>query len=308
MIKRYLDCSASELISIDKVELLNSLKLCEGRIIVSETIATVQPVLVTISNAELASSQGADLLLLNMFDVQNPVINGLPPNIEPKDVIKTMRHLTGRVIGVNLEPIDPKFQNHNTDFWSIKDGRVATIENALKLVNMGASFIVLTGNPNNGITNQSINNSLRELRTHVGEKLILIAGKMHAAGISHESGEKIISKADIGEFVKNGADVILIPAPGTVPGITMEYAKQLVEHIHSLGALAMSSIGTSQEGADVETIRQIALMCKMIGVDLHHLGDSGYVGIAIPENIMAYSIAIRGRRHTYVRMARSINR
>ncbi|HBT16182.1 MAG TPA: PEP phosphonomutase, partial [Firmicutes bacterium] len=50
------------------------------------------------------------------------------------------------------------------------------------------------------------------------------------------------------------------------------------------------------------------LLCKMTGTDLHHLGDAGYPGIAIPENIMSYSIAIRGKRHTYSRMARSINR
>ena len=70
----------------------------------------------------------------------------------------------------------------------------------------------------------------------------------------------------------------------------------------------MTTIGTSQEGADVSTVRQIALMSKMAGADLHHIGDTGYMGIALPENIMAYSIAIRGVRHTYTRMARSINR
>jgi hypothetical protein len=49
-------------------------------------------------------------------------------------------------------------------------------------------------------------------------------------------------------------------------------------------------------------------MCKMAGTDIHHIGDSGCTGIAIPENIMEYSIAIRGKRHTYIRMARSLNR
>lgn len=67
----------------------------------------------------------------------------------------------------------------------------------------------------------------------------------------------------------------------------------------------MLTIGTSQEGADEGTIRQIALASKMAGADLYHIGDAGYHGIAIPENIMTYSIAIRGKRHTYIRMARS---
>ena len=73
-------------------------------------------------------------------------------------------------------------------------------------------------------------------------------------------------------------------------------------------AVSVAEVYTSQEGADVSTIRQIALMCKMTGTDIHHLGDAGYGGIALPENIQAYSIAIRGVRHTYRRMAGSVNR
>lgn len=89
--------------------------------------------------------------------------------------------------------------------------------------------------------------------------------------------------------------MILLPAPGTVPGITMEYAGKLIKKAHEKGALAMTTIGTSQEGADEDTIRQIALMCKMAGADIHHIGDSGYMGMALPENITAYSVAIRGK-------------
>ena len=44
------------------------------------------------------------------------------------------------------------------------------------------------------------------------------------------------------------------------------------------------------------------------GADIHHIGDSGYMGMALPENIMAYSVAIRGKRHTYRRMAVSLLR
>ena len=81
-----------------------------------------------------------------------------------------------------------------------------------------------------------------------------------------------------------------------------------VSYTHELGKLTLTSIGTSQEGADVSTIREIALMCKMAGTDLHHLGDSGYMGMALPENILEYGKVIRGVRHTYHRMAASIKR
>lgn len=117
-----------------------------------------------------------------------------------------------------------------------------------------------------------------------------------------------MTPADAEAFIAAGADIILLPAPGTVPGITQDYAHRLIEAVHAHGKLALTAIGTSQEGADTTTIRQIALMCKMAGADIHHIGDTGVPGMALPQNIMAYSIAIRGERHTYHKMAQSINR
>ncbi len=146
---------------------------------------------------------------------------------------------------------------------------------------MGADLILLTGNPGTGVSNKEIISTLMEISNALGNKLILAAGKMHAAGSLKEAGENIISKSDIAEFIKAGADIILLPAPGTVPGITMEYIKDLVTFIHSQEKLSLTAIGTSQEGADSQTIRQLALMCKMTGTDLHHIGDAGYAGIAI---------------------------
>ena len=88
----------------------------------------------------------------------------------------------------------------------------------------------------------------------------------------------------------------------------MEYARTLISCAHRHSALTITAIGTSQEGADTDTIRRIALMCKMAGTDIHHIGDTGYTGMALAENIMAYSIAVRGIRHTYHRMAISVER
>jgi hypothetical protein len=289
-----------------KDQILEAIAASEGRVVVTEIIGAFQPVLFTLSNAELACVFGSDILLLNFFDVYNPVFNGIP-KVEKENTIKEIKRLTGRLVGINLEPVDAS-QKTIGEINDISKGRKATVETATKAYEMGADLILLTGNPGTGVSNKEIISTLREINNALGHKLILAAGKMHAAGSLKEAGENIISKSDITEFIKAGADIILLPAPGTVPGITMEYVKDLVTFIHSEGKLALTAIGTSQEGADSQTIRQIALMCKMTGTDLHHIGDAGYAGIAIPENIMDYSIAIKGKRHTYTRMARSINR
>jgi len=121
-------------------------------------------------------------------------------------------------------------------------------------------------------------------------------------------GSDIVDETIIGRWIDAGADIVLLPAPGTVPGISAERVRDLIGVVHVKGALAMTAIGTSQEGSDEATIRQIALWAKSCGADLHHIGDSGYPGIAVPENILAYSIVIRGRRHAWRRMAASLAR
>lgn len=306
MAKRMLDCKASDLAGYGAREILESIAASEGRVMMGECIGITQPLLTDITNAEVAASMGADIILLNMFDVQNPVIQALPA-VEKSETVREIKRLTGRVVGINLEPVNGDVPAQD-ELWKMTEGRRATAQNAVLASQMGVDMVVLTGNPGNGISNQAITDSLRKIKNAVGDKLILAAGKMHAAGVLTEAADEIISKEDIRAFREAGADIILLPAPGTVPGITMEYVRELVGYAHKLGALTITAIGTSQEGSDRDTIRQIALWCKMTGTDIHHIGDSGYVGMALPENTMAYSIAIRGIRHTYHRMAQSINR
>jgi len=265
--------------------------------------------LVNITNAEFVASLGSDLIMLNIFDVNHPIIQGLP-DVAPEDTIREIKRLTGKMVAINLEPVAyvPKSSQEEESVWDLTSGRCATVENAKKAADMGVDMIILTGNPGIGVENQAIIHALTQLKEAVGDRVILTAGKMHASGIASEAGENILTPEDVDQFIEAGADVILLPAPGTVPGITLEYARTLIRQAHAKEALAMTTIGTSQEGADEATIRQIALMCKMAGADIHHIGDSGYMGMALPENITAYSVAIRGKRHTYRRMASSLVR
>ena len=304
--KRMLDMTPRELTNLNKEEFLYAIASSEGRVMVSETIGIAMPMLVDITNAELASAMGADILILNLFDFDKPIINGLKVE-RPEDTIRELKRLTGRAIGINLEPVD-SIDETKQELWAMSKGRAATVENAKKALEMGVDFIVLTGNPGNKVTNEAIASSLKKISSSLGDKLTLVAGKMHSSGIPSESGENIITKEDVDLFIDNGADIVLLPAPGTVPGLTTDYIHSLIKEIHKHNKLALTSIGTSQEGADIETVKRIALESKIAGADLHHIGDSGYMGMSLPENIFAYSVAIRGVRHTYRRMAMSLER
>ena len=307
MAKRFLDCCASDFAKFTKEDLLESIRKSEGRVLACETIGTVQPMLGNVTNAEFVASMGADILLLNMFDVQKPVINGLPA-CKPEETVKLLKKLTGRPIGINLEPVEEGEEGETDPLWKMSAGRRATVENALRAKELGVDFILLTGNPGMGVSNPAIVRTLRQFKEAVGDRIVLAAGKMHAAGVLSEAAENIMTEQDVAQFVEAGAEILLLPAPGTVPGITVEYARSLVTCAHKLGALTITAIGTSQEGADTDTIKRLALLCKMTGTDLHHLGDAGYAGMSLPENIMAYSVAVRGIRHTYHRMAVSVER
>jgi hypothetical protein len=279
--------------------------------VAAEVIAIAPPLLDKVSNAELAAGMGADLILLNFYDVTAPQVTGFPDQDEAGlDVpifgrvscgrgvtLAQVKEWIGRPVGLNLEPVE------NPEALTTS-GRLATPENAQAAVAQGADFIVLTGNPHTGVTIIGIARALVAIREAVGDEVVLLAGKMHAAGTTGP----VVTAADVDAFADGGADGVVLPAPGTVPGMTVEVAHVLVETAHERGLLAMNTVGTSQEGASVSTIEQLALMSKMTGADIHHLGDAGTIGIAVPENITAWSLALRGRRHTWHRMTASLRR
>lgn len=300
MTKRILDIRPNEFKDLTKDDIIQSINASEGRTMVSEVICAAMPMLYDVSNAELAASLGADIILLNVYDVNKPYLMGFEP-LPNKTVVESLKEKVGRVIGINLEPVDNKEMLEKKD--TIDTGRTATAENARLAYEQGVQLLVLTGNPKTGVSNDAIISSLKAIRKELGEKLVLVAGKMHSSGTAGEASSRIIDEKTINDFIEAGADIILIPAPGTVPGITLKFVKAMTDFVHSKGKMVLTTIGTSQEGASVETIRQIALMCKMAGADMHHIGDTGFFGMAVPENIFEYSKTIRGVRHTYRRMA-----
>jgi hypothetical protein len=280
------------------IELKKSIQASEGRCVLSEIVTTAPPLVYGVSNAELAVAFGADMILLNLYDVYNPIIPGAPEWVKyPKDVFE----LTGVIVGVNLEPVSEERANK----LGVAKGRLAIPENALELIKKGAKFIVITGNPEIGISTKDITKAIKEIKDIVNEKALIFAGKVNASGIS----ESIVSHEILLSYVENGADGVLIPAPGSVPNVEMSEVTKIVKTLHDKESLVICSLDNSLEGADVETIRLFAYYGKLIGADIHHIGDAGYYpGIAPPENILCYSITVKGRRHTYRRMAMSILR
>ena len=298
MVKRFISSNASEILSMTAPELKQSIKASEGRVILSENVAFKESYIGDVTNAEIARSFGADLILLNGIDIFQPFVAGLDAK---EDFVKELHRLVGRPIGINLEPVDSQAQMAG-ERLIINEGRQASLATVQRAEELGADFICLTGNPGTGVTNQAIIDTIRVVKENFSG--LLIAGKMHASGVD----EPVADLEAIAQFIEAGVDIVLAPAVGSVPGFDEQDLKQIVRLAHQKGALVMSAIGTSQESADEDIVKQMAIRNKICGVDIQHIGDSGYGCLAPVENIFAMSKALRGQRHTISMISRSINR
>ena len=311
--KRIFELKNSEMAQIDKRQLAELIRHSEGRTLCAETVISCPPLAGGVSNPELAAAFGADLITLNDFSLQTPFIFGYDDDavdsddlaeylafIQRKsianqcddDYLQKYRKIVGRLIGCNLEPVP-----ENIPYDCGKKLNRVNLETAKR---WGINYIVITANPNTGVRNADILRGIEQAKQILDDSVMIFAGKMHGAG-----GGNAYDPITMQDYVKAGADCVLFPAPGTVPGVTLDMACRMTEAIHSAGGLVMTAFGTSQEGANPSLIEQISIMNKMAGADIHHIGDAGLCGIAPPENIRQMSIAIRGIRHTLRRMATS---
>lgn len=306
MTKRLLSATASEVKAMTKEELKTAIKASEGRIVLSENVVLHPPLEGNITACEFARSYGADMILLNGFDVFNPEVLGMygrnfaTGESMGDEVIHDLHKLVGLPIGVNLEPVAKDADMLETQM-EIAVGRQATVESFKKANELGFDFICLTGNPGVGVSNQSIIDSIEVAKEHFDG--LIIAGKMHGAGVN----EPVVNMPSVKQMVDKGADILLVPAVGTVPGVSGDDLAPAIKYAHENDTLVMSAIGTSQESSDKETVRDIALANKILGVDIQHIGDAN-MGIYGIENIEVLGNAIRGKRHTAARKARSVLR
>ena len=99
--------------------------------------------------------------------------------------------------------------------------------------------------------------------------------------------------------------LIDLPAPGSRHGITVEMIRELTEFTHRYkpGTLVMCFLDSNVEIADQDTIRQIAILMKQTGADIHAIGDGGFGGGTWPENIYQLAITMKGKAYTWAKMA-----
>lgn len=302
--KRLLDFSARDFLEATPLELKQAILASEGRTIMAENVPKHHPFLNGVTNAELERAAGADLLMFNTLDLFHPIIRGVPEKIKESPVT-WIKKATGRAIGVNLEPVDlsASMVEERTE---ISIGRVVSPKTLKEAQNLGFSFICLTGNPGTGVSNKSIKNAIKISKEYFNG--LIIAGKMHGSGVDEPVMNLNIAK----DFISLGIDILLVPAPYTVPHFMEQDLRKIVDYVKAYNegknikekVLVLTANGTSQDSSDIDTIKKIGLAAKACGADIQHIGDS-FNGICLPQNIFALGQAIRGYRHQMTMLGKS---
>jgi len=335
MAVKFLEDIGPKLYDSGREQLIQAIKSASGRVIIGETVSFKQSTIDGVTNLELLKSWGCDMATINHYDVNFPCIPGLDSteagvehfgrlfNIDGSQgcrpstcileesfqkafwqfgfgrTIGEVKRLTGIPIGMTLEPV--------ADDSGYPTSRVATEENAAKGIAQGASYVTIIRTPSMDST--AFAGCVAEVRKGVENRGLVKAGKMPWGGVSFkELADSFVTTTEIEQLAQAGADVIILPSPGTVPGLTIELVRSWVSTVHECGILAETTIGTSQEGADPDVIRRFAIDSKMTGADLFMIGDSVYGGCCVPENVMAFARAIKGQRHMLRRAAISVLR
>ncbi|MFF4182988.1 hypothetical protein ACFYZ9_07350 [Streptomyces sp. NPDC001691] len=288
---RILDLDREGLAALRGKRLTAAVAAAEGRTVVAEVFAERAALIPGedgrgVHNMELVAAFGADIVVLNLIERAWDGRKLTLPGLGTFTSIGDLAAHIGRPVAVNLEPGD------------VPEIRRARPEHAKRLVDMGAAMLCLTANPGTGGSYEGLARVTEELRKGLGDDVALWSGKMHHAGHPER-----VTAGRLASLVEAGADGVVLPLPGTMPGVTRELAAEAVAAVQDAGAVVMGAIGTSQEGSHTDVVPQLALTAKEIGVDAHHFGDSFIPGMCDPELLYAYSVAIRGRRHTWNRMA-----
>lgn len=308
-VTRLISASKTEIKKMTPMDLKESILKSEGRVIMGQHLlfageGTVRGV----TNTELMCAFGADMVMLNTIDLddlsKNPGLCGLS--------IKELKERCNRPVGVYLGCLKEELNDAGKKQLYRREGMLATKEHVLKAIELGVDFIILGGNPGSGTSIEDVVKTTKWVKELCGDKVFLFAGKWED-GITEKVLGDPLAEYDAKDVIKRlidaGADCIDLPAPGTRAGITVEMIRELVEFTHRYkpGTLAMSFLNSSVERADTDTIRQVAVLMKQTGVDIHAIGDGGFGGCTWPENIYQLSVSIKGKHYTWFRMA-SVNK
>ena len=306
---RLISATKSDFEKMTARDLKESIYKSESRVIMGQHLLFAGPGVVRgVTNSELMFAWGADMVMLNTFDLDhmenNPGLCGL--------TLKELKARCNRPIGIYLGCPKAGSEDGGKKALYRRDGMVATEEHILKCKELGADFIVLGGNPGSGTCLSDVIAATKMAKQLLGDDMLICAGKWEDGITEKVLGDPTAdydAKDIIRQLIDAGADCIDLPCPGTRGGITVEDIRSLVQFVHTYkpGTLTLCFLNSSVECADEETIREVAILMKQTGADIYAIGDGGFGGCSWPLNVYQLSVSVKGQHYTWFRMA-SVNK
>ena len=302
MMVRMLEAVASDFAKMTASDLKASIASAEGRTVVAEAICTYQSPVEGVSHGEICASMGADIIILDRYDTLNPVIQGAPDWVTHADkTLSEYGRLLGRPVGVNLIVADG-------EQGASLGGRLVNEANIQRILEQGVQVICLYVRPKMGGTVEMMQEAVTLIQSLNENQALLIGVPSFSKPAPRTESQMTAYQQEVVELLTKGCDGIGLPMPGSKQGWDNHHASALIDTIHEQDGLAWLFITGSIEGAPEALITQLALSAKQLGADAVRLDEAGLSGMPLPENIFAFSLAFRGKRHTYRRMASSILR
>lgn len=302
MTPRILDAAPRELLAMNGAALKVSIAAAEGRTIAAEVIAPYQSPVDGVTHGEIAAVMGADLVILDQYDTLQPQISGAPADLLSQPApLYAYAELIGRPVGLNLIVADARQ-------GAFLGGRLVNPANVERAVKQGCRIINLYTRPKIGGTHEGMLAAARMIHEVAGDDALLIGVPSFSRPAPRSAEATRAYYEDALALVAAGCAGIALPMPGSKQGWAFDAAAAIVDAVRGAGALAWLFLTGSIEGAPEALITQMALQAKQIGADAYRIDEAGLSGMPVPENILAFSLAIRGRQHTFRRMASSRQR
>lgn len=297
MVRRMLEATASEIDGWTGRELAEAIRLSEGRTLAAEVMLSAAPPVDGVTHGELAAAMGADIIALDGYDVTAPRVPGWSAPAEAP--LAAYSRLLGRPVGINLVTTAPE---------APLGGRRAAPASLEAAVAQGADVIFVYARPHMGGTLALHVEAVRQAALRCAERVLVVAVPPFALPPPRDAASSAALREYTAALLDAGAGAAAFPMPGTRQGWTLDAAAARIDQAQAAGALAWLFVTGSIESAPAEAMTTLALQAKQLGADAVRLDEAGLAGLPAPENILAFSLALRGARHTYRRMALSIRR
>jgi hypothetical protein len=297
-----LSARASDFAKMNASELTECIRTAGGRTVAAEVICTYQSPVEGISHGEIAAAMGADIIVLDRYDSLKPDINNAPLEVVSSEApLFEYKRFVGRPVGINMIVADPQA-------GSQLGGRLISAANVDRAVDQGVDIIFLYSRPQMDGTPEKMRVATEAIyHLHGGTVMLVGVPSFKTPPPRTPDGVDLFSQ-EAKALLDAGCHAIGLPMPGSHQGWQLEQTARVIDSVQQNRGLAWLFITGSIEGSPKEVLFQMALNAKMLGADAYRLDEAGLSGMPLPENIFRFSLAIRGARHTYRRMASSILR